>query len=131
MSHIPPQQPPSSVRDYDALQKQCEAAMSELQSLKRQHDRCEKAVQESEYHRGQHRAVLAKLESTNQEVSIFFSTYGFILSFFNERKNRHNERRPHILECTQIFKKVCLFFLNLDSRTALKVWGSVHWKAAP
>ena len=96
MSHIPPQQPPSSVRDYDALQKQCEAAMSELQSLKRQHDRCEKAVQESEYHRGQHRAVLAKLESTNQEVCIFFSTYGVILSFFLMKERIAIMKEDHI-----------------------------------
>ena len=47
--------------------------MSELQILKSRHDRCEKAVQESEYHRGQHRAVLAKLESSNQEVFCSFS----------------------------------------------------------
>ncbi|KAK4007605.1 disks large homolog 5 isoform X2 [Daphnia magna] len=70
----------SSVRDYDALQRQCEAAMSELQSLKRQHDRCEKAVQESEYYRGQHRSVLSKLDSTTQEMHTLRSKYGDVLT---------------------------------------------------
>lgn len=70
----------SSVRDYDALQRQCEAAMTELQSLKRQHDRCEKAVQESEYYRGQHRSVLSKLDSTTQEMHTLRSKYGDVLT---------------------------------------------------
>lgn len=68
------------MRDYDALQRQCEAAMSELQSLKRQHDRCEKAVQESEYYRGQHRSVLSKLDSTTQEMHTLRAKYGDVLT---------------------------------------------------
>lgn len=59
-------QPSAAVRDYDALQRQCEGAMNELQSLKRQHDRCEKAMQESEYYRGQHRSALSKLDQATQ-----------------------------------------------------------------
>ena len=70
----------SSVRDYDALQRQCEAAMNELLSLKRQHDRCEKAMQESEYYRGQHRSVMSKLDATTQEMHALRAKYGDILA---------------------------------------------------
>ena len=73
-------QPLTSVRDYDALQRQCEAAMTELQSLKRQHDRCEKAVQESEYYRGLHRSVVSKLDSTTQEMHTLRAKYGDVLT---------------------------------------------------
>ena len=66
----------SSVRDYDALQRQCESAMNELQSLKKTHDRCEKAMQESEYFRGQHRSVLSKLDSTTQDLLTIRAKYG-------------------------------------------------------
>lgn len=50
--------------------------MSELQSLKKTHDRCEKAMQESEYFRGQHRSVLSKLDSTTQELLTLRAKYG-------------------------------------------------------
>ena len=70
----------TSVRDYDALQRQCEAAMNELQQLKRQHDRCEKAMQESEYYRGQHRSALSKLDSATQEMHTLRAKYGDVLA---------------------------------------------------
>lgn len=76
-SHV---QASSPLRDYDALQRQCEAAMNELQSLKRQHDRCEKAVQESEYYRGQHCSTLSKLDATTQEMHSLRAKYGDMLA---------------------------------------------------
>ncbi|XP_059475211.1 disks large homolog 5 [Neocloeon triangulifer] len=61
----------STAKDYDGLKQQCEKAMHELQSLKRQNNetirRCDHTMKELEYYRGEHRGAVTQLESMTQE----------------------------------------------------------------
>lgn len=61
----------ATAKDYDGLKQQCEKAMHELQSLKRQNNetirRCDHTMKELEYYRGEHRGAVSQLESVTQE----------------------------------------------------------------
>ncbi|XP_074647785.1 disks large homolog 5-like isoform X2 [Tubulanus polymorphus] len=62
----------ASNRDYDWLKSQCDRAMSELQSLKRQHGqtvkKCDHAVKDAEFYRHKNKGLLDKIDQLNNEV---------------------------------------------------------------
>ena len=61
-----------SSRDYDWLKSQCERAMKELQSLKRQHGdtvrRCDQAVREADMYRQKYILTKGKMEQMTGEI---------------------------------------------------------------
>ena len=65
--------------DYDRLRDQCMNAMSELETLKRQHaeiiGRCDFAVQEADYFRKQHKAVVIKCDQLVREAQALRSQF--------------------------------------------------------
>ncbi|CAG0884142.1 unnamed protein product [Darwinula stevensoni] len=54
--------------DYESLKHQCERAKVELQTLRRQHSRCESMSKDCEYLRKQGQEAMSKLEAANSNV---------------------------------------------------------------
>ncbi|XP_065342347.1 disks large homolog 5 isoform X2 [Cloeon dipterum] len=90
-----------SSRDYDGLKQQCEKALHELQTLKRQNvetgRRFEHTAKELDLYRSEHRTAVAQLEAVNQESNNLRSKCAELLND-KQRAERELQNMQMILD---------------------------------